>query len=393
MGRLLSTSPFRLLLCLLLGSLLLASSFRLLRGLLLRGLLLCCLLLTRLLCLLLGGLLLRLLLSGLLLAGFFRLLLLRGRLNRLLLSGLLLTSLFCLLLLRLLLRGLLLPGFFRPLLRCLLLCCLLLCCLLLSGLLLLRRRRPVSASRFSLLWGHNRNGRIGRLVRRYIRRLGVGSRLRGASDRLFSRTVRVQGRGFAGRRLFYQGVGCRDVRRTQALYLLGRERPARIFGQLLLLLSKRNWRWRRCCLCHYKAVNDRFRRLSHTVGRFGCGSQNAFPGWSYHGPWCDGSRGDLFCVYRHSCSRHWRRACERSLRDGGHCPGHSLVYICDVSDIAVVCDLIVIDVGDSGGADVGVASVDTIKVSTTGGIRGHINFPRTEREPAYIATAVTTSAD
>jgi hypothetical protein len=49
--------------------------------------------------------------------------------------------------------------------------------------------------------------------------------------------------------------------------------------------------------------------------------------------------------------------------------------------------LIVIDVGDGGIADVGIAGVDAVEVPGAGVIPRHISFPRTQRKPAHIAAA------
>jgi hypothetical protein len=186
-------------------------------------------------------------------------------------------------------------------------------------------------------------------------------------------------------------MGCRDVRRTQALYLLDRQRLSGVLGQFLLLSGKRHWRRRRRGLCHYRAVDDRGWRPSHMSGSLGSRSENAFAGWSHHCPRPYGSRGDLFYIYWHSRSSHGSRTPEHSLRNSGHRAGHRLVYIRDIRDGGVVRDLIVIDVGDGRGIDVGIAGVDAIEVSAAGGICRHVHFPRTQRKPAYIAPTVATS--
>ena len=56
-------------------------------------------------------------------------------------------------------------------------------------------------------------------------------------------------------------------------------------------------------------------------------------------------------------------------------------------------NLVVIDVGYRRVTHVGIAGVDAIQVSATGVVAGHINFSRTEREPAHVAASAGTDIE
>ena len=170
----------------------------------------------------------------------------------------------------------------------------------------------------------------------------------------------------------------RDVRGTQSLGLVWRQRLSGLLGQLLLLFGKRNWRRRGRGLSYYGAVSDGSWWPSHVSGRGDGGPKDAFAGWSHHSPRCYRRSANLFQIHWYGCSRYRRRTPKNSLRDSGHRARNSPVHIRNVRDGGIVRDLVVIDVGDGRRIHVCVAGVDAVEVSATGPICGHINFPGTQ---------------
>ncbi len=232
-----------------------------------------------------------------------------------------------------------------------------------------------------------------RLIGRTIRRLVSGWRSglsRASGIRLVARTAYGRRGGFAGRRLLHHRVRGLGGCGTQVLHFLFRQRLSGMRGQSLLLFGKRHGRGRRRLLRDHLPVDYRGGRCGYVTRARSLRSEYALACRSDSYPRVYGRTTKLLLVYRNRCTGDGLRAGEGTLRNHHYRTLNISVRIRHVGDgRALIDNGGVVDVGDHGGIDRGVADVDPVHVATTDLVGGHIDFARTEREPAHIAAEAT----
>ena len=127
-------------------------------------------------------------------------------------------------------------------------------------------------------------------------------------------------------------------------------------------------------------------------------SQHALLGGSHRDPRGYGRPGNLLRVYGNRGASDGLRAGKGTLRNHRHRAPNIPVHVVHIGDVRglIIDDGVVIDVGDGGGVDRGVADIHLVHVATADLVRRHVNFARTQREPSHIAAdadADATSTD
>ena len=157
-------------------------------------------------------------------------------------------------------------------------------------------------------------------------------------------------------------------------------------GQCLLLFDKRYWWRRRRFLGNDLPACNCRRGRSHVASGRSLRPENAFARWSHSNSPTHRCRCDLLWTYLNSRLRHRLRAGERVLRNHHHRPLDAAICVGHIGDVrGVVNDSCVVDVGYLGDVHGRITDIDAIHIAFAHVIRGHINFPRTEREPAHVA--------
>ena len=156
-------------------------------------------------------------------------------------------------------------------------------------------------------------------------------------------------------------------------------------GHRLLLFGERHWWRRRRFLRDYLPIHHRRWRRGHVICGGGFRSQDCFACGIHRNASAHRRGGNFTGVHLDCDSGHWLCAGKSALRNGRHCARYISVRVGDVRD---VCRLVdhrrVIDVIDDGGVHGSTAHVDPFHIAAAHGIRWHINFTRTEREPSNI---------
>src|SRR6266403_2000938 len=207
---------------------------------------------------------------------------------------------------------------------------------------------------------------------------------------LVCRTAGIWCGRFARRRHFDHRLRSRcSRRRTQRLYFVLRQRLSRMRCQCLLLFGKRHRRrgWSR--LRDHRPIHHCRRRRGHTIRGRGLRSEYALPRRGNCYPSTHGCSGNLARVHLDRCPGYRLRACEGALRNHRYRTLYIPVRIRHVRDGRVARVVIdnrgVVNVRDCGGIYCRIADVHPVHILPADVVRGHINFPRTQRKPSHIA--------
>ena len=154
-----------------------------------------------------------------------------------------------------------------------------------------------------------------------------------------------------------------------------------------LLLSGKRHGWRRWWgFGDHRPASHCSRRRRYASRSICPGSQHALATGCYGSTRAQGYRSHLSRVHGNGCSGHGLCADEGALRHRSDRARYIPVHVGDIGDGSrPVDDGGVVDVGDGGVADRGVADVDPVDVNPAHPVGGHVNFPRAQREPSYIA--------
>ena len=156
--------------------------------------------------------------------------------------------------------------------------------------------------------------------------------------------------------------------------------------QRLLLFCKRHRRrrWRR--LRDHLPVHHCCRRRGHTIRGRRLRSQHALPRGSHRHPRAHRRGSDLPRVHGNRGSAHGLRAREGALRNRRYRALYIPVHVRHIRDVrGFVDDGGVVNIRDLDVIDGGIADVHPVHILPADMVRGHINFPRTQRKPSHIA--------
>jgi hypothetical protein len=116
-------------------------------------------------------------------------------------------------------------------------------------------------------------------------------------------------------------------------------------------------------------------------------SQHALLRGSHGDPRAYGCLGNLLWVYGNCRAGDGLRAGKGTLRNHRHRTRNIPVRVGHVCDVRTfIDDSGVVDVGDRGGVNHGVADIHLVHIAAADLVRWHVNFARTQREPSHIAT-------
>src|SRR6266478_4125907 len=240
---------------------------------------------------------------------------------------------------------------------------------------------------------------ISRPVRRLVSGLIGGGLSRTPSIRLVSRLIawlvcRTAGiwcGRFARRRHLDHRL--RSSCRTQRLHFMLRQRLSRMRCQCLLLFCKWHWGGRWCRLGDHRPVHHCRWRRGHMIRSRGLRSEYALPRRGNCYPRTHGCSGNLPRVHLDRRPGYRLRACEGALRNHRYRTLYIPVRIRHVCDgRAFIDDGGVVNVRDRGGIDSRIADVHPVHILPADLVRGHKNFPGTQRKPSHIAAEANSNS-
>ncbi len=202
----------------------------------------------------------------------------------------------------------------------------------------------------------------------------------------------VRCRRFARRRLSYHRLRRSHIGWTQGLHFVPCQRQSGMCCQGLLLPCESHWRRWRCRLGDHLPVSYCRWRRCYTVRGRSSGSKHALSCGSHRNPRTHRRGGDIPSAHDSRCSAHRLRTHESALWNRRYRTSYIPIHIRHIRDVrGFVDDGRVVDVRNRDVIDGRIADVDSVHILPADVVRGHINFPRTQRKPAHIAAEANAS--
>ncbi len=164
--------------------------------------------------------------------------------------------------------------------------------------------------------------------------------------------------------------------------------------QGLLLFGKWHWWRRRWPLRDHLPIDHGCRRRGHVIRRRSFRSQHTLPCGNHGDPGAYRRPGKLLWGYGNRRTGDRLRAGKSTLRNHRHRTPNIPVHVVHVGDgrASIIDDRGVVNIGDGGGVDRGVADIHLVHIAAAHTVRWHVNFTRTQREPSHVAADADANA-